>query len=85
MDLPPEICSLDQCPLGRTARVTEVRGPDRLVIQLAEQGLFTGAEVIRLGTAPLGDPHEIRVGQTHLSLRTADAQQVLVRVLPPEL
>jgi Fe2+ transport system protein FeoA len=31
--------------------------------------------------APLGDPIEIRIGQTHLSLRRAEATQVLVSPL----
>jgi Fe2+ transport system protein FeoA len=73
--------TLDQLRPGDAAEVTAVGGDPALVQRLYELGLFEGERVEFLGTAPLGDPVEVRLGNTRLSLRRAEAAGVHVRPL----
>lgn len=73
--------TLDQLPVGSSAVVVTVGGNPTLAQRLAEQGLFPGESVEHFGTAPLGDPMEIVIGGTHLSLRKADAAAVHVQLI----
>jgi ferrous iron transport protein A len=43
-----------------------------------ELGLFEGEEIEVIAWAPLGDPIEIRLGDSRLSLRRLEAARVLV-------
>jgi ferrous iron transport protein A len=61
---------------GQTATVTAVTGDPAVVQRLAEFGLFEGETIELLGRAPLGDPIEVRVGQSRVSLRLAEARGV---------
>jgi ferrous iron transport protein A len=62
---------------GTHAKVESITGHPAVVQRLYEMGLLEGdtLEVVRL--APLGDPMEIRVANTHLSVRKTDAIGVL--------
>lgn len=66
---------------GESATVLSVSGEPELAQRLAEFGLFEGESFQFLGVAPLGDPIEILVGQTRLSLRKSEAVLVLVSPL----
>jgi ferrous iron transport protein A len=66
---------------GQSAEVTAVAGDPALIQRLCELGLFEGESVEFLTTAPLGDPVEVRLGNTRLSLRKAEATSVAVRLL----
>jgi Fe2+ transport system protein FeoA len=63
---------------GETGHVVTVTGDAALAQRLAEFGLFEGETVMLVGHAPLGDPLEIQVGSTHLSIRRQDARHVLL-------
>ena len=63
---------------GSHATVTALAGDPALVQRLYELGLFEGEQVEVVGFAPLGDPVEIRVGSTRLSLRLREASAVTV-------
>jgi ferrous iron transport protein A len=71
--------TLDQIAVGRAAIVESVSGPDELVQRLLEFGLMDGETVEVIGVAPMGDPIEVRVGNTRLSLRRREAAGVTVR------
>lgn len=66
---------------GDRAGVVAISGDPALVQRLSEFGLFEGEEVEFLGTAPLGDPIEVRVGNTRLTLRKAEAAGVAVKIV----
>ena len=66
---------------GQRARVESVFGEPALVQRLCEFGLLDGEEVELLAVAPLGDPVEIRIGNTRLSLRIREAACVTVSPL----
>lgn len=74
---------LDRLAPGSRARVVGVDGADALAQRLMELGLVEGStvEVVRL--APLGDPMELRLFGTLLSLRLAEAARVSVEPCAP--
>jgi ferrous iron transport protein A len=71
---------LDQLRPGQGGRITAVAGDDALVQRLMEMGLFEGEEVEVLAVAPLGDPLEIRLGDSRLSLRRREAARVQIEM-----
>lgn len=64
---------------GDRADVLALSGAPALVQRLYELGLFEGECVELLAVAPLGDPIEVRVGNSRLSLRKSEAAGVSVR------
>lgn len=66
---------------GQRGQVSALAGSDGLVQRLMEMGLFEGEEIEVLAWAPLGDPVEIRLGDSRLSLRRAEAARVQVILL----
>ena len=73
--------TLAEMSAGDRGRVEQVSGDPAVVQRLYELGLLEGEEFDFLGYAPLGDPLELRVGNTRLSLRLADASGVVVSKL----
>ena len=74
--------TLDQLPAGSHGTVESLAGEPALVQRLYELGLFEGEPVEVIGFAPLGDPVEVRVGSTRLSLRKREAAAVTVTTPP---
>ena len=70
--------TLGDLPAGSHATVESLAGDPALVQRLYELGLFEGERVEVVGFAPLGDPVEVRVGSTRLSLRLREASAVTV-------
>lgn len=73
--------TLDQLRAGQAGTVERLDGDPALVQRLYEIGMLEGEAVEVLGFAPLGDPVEVRVGNTRLSLRKREASAVSVRLL----
>ena len=71
--------TLDRLPTGSRGEIASLSGDPGLVQRLLEFGLFEGETVEVIGTAPLGDPIEIRLGSTRLSLRRAEAAGIQIR------
>jgi Fe2+ transport system protein FeoA len=65
---------------GQSAVVVSLSGDPALVQRLYEMGLLEGERVDLVARALLGDPLEIRLGNTRLSLRKAEAASITVRV-----
>ena len=72
------VCSLDELPVGASARVARVKGAGPIARRLMEMGVVPGAPVSFIKAAPLGDPLEIRVRGYHLALRRSEAQTIIV-------
>jgi ferrous iron transport protein A len=64
---------------GDRASVVSLAGGSSLVQRLYEFGLLEGEEIELLAVAPLGDPIEIRLGNTRLSLRKSEAAGISVQ------
>lgn len=73
--------NLSELSPGELATVVSVVGNSALVQRLYEFGLLEGEEVELLAVAPLGDPIEIRLGNTRLSLRKSEAAGISVRLI----
>lgn len=65
---------------GQSAVITQLPGEGVLAIRLREMGLLRGTSVTLLRIAPMGDPMEFRLRGFELSIRAADAAQVIVRL-----
>lgn len=73
--------SLDQLLPGQKAEVVSLSGEPGLVQRFYELGLIEGEQVELVAFAPLGDPLEIRLGNSRLTLRRAEACGVEIRIL----
>ena len=73
--------TLDQLRPGERGILEALTGPPALLQRLYELGVMEGELVDVLGVAPLGDPIEIRIGQTRLTLRRKEASVIAVRPL----
>ncbi len=65
---------------GQRGTITRVRGEGPLRRRLMDLGIITGTPVTMERSAPLGDPLEILVKGTHLSLRRQEAAAVQVKI-----
>ena len=70
--------NLAQTPIGRVVTVAHVAGEGSFRRRLMELGLVPGTRVEVIGIAPLGDPLELLVRGSSLSIRRADAEGVSV-------
>ena len=75
------MATLDQLVPGQRAEVLSVAGEPGLVQRFYELGLMEGEQVELVALAPLGDPIEIRLGNSRLTLRKAEAAGVTVRIV----
>lgn len=66
---------------GEFGRITQVRGPAEIRHRLQEMGLTSGTVVRLVRVAPLGDPVELHLRGYRLSVRKAEAAEVLLSVL----
>ena len=74
--------SLTDARKGQRCRIDQMGGTPELVQRLMEFGILEGEEVEVIGFAPLGDPMELQVGGTRLSLRRAEASEIMVTIIP---
>ncbi len=65
---------------GDRAEVVAIAGEPALVQRLYEFGLLEGDCVEIVALAPLGDPIELRIGNTRLSLRKSEAAGITVKI-----
>ena len=63
---------------GDRGRISQIEGQDPISQRLMEMGLFEGDVVQVVAFAPLGDPMEVSVGGTCLSVRLAEAARICV-------
>ncbi|MGH7128684.1 MAG: FeoA family protein [Planctomycetaceae bacterium] len=71
----PALNSLRQ---GQSGRIREITGEDAVAVRLMEMGLTEGEPITLLGYAPLGDPIEFLVRGYRVSLRSTEAQRVMI-------
>ena len=73
--------TLDELPLGQSARVMKLTGPPGVRRRLMEMGITPTVTIEAVRRAPLGDPLDIKVRGYHLSLRKEEASAVEIQ--PP--
>lgn len=73
---------LSELSIGQKARITSLTGGDKSYRQrLIAMGLIPGTELTLTRKAPLGDPVEIQLRGTHLTLRKHEARLLQLEVL----
>lgn len=70
--------TLRELEIGTKTKILEVNGEGALRQHLLDMGLIPGAEVTVVKYAPMGDPIEVRIHGYELTLRLADASQIIV-------
>ena len=61
---------------GHSARVLTVGGEKALRQHFLDMGVIPGAELTVIKLAPMGDPMELRIHGSELTLRVADAERI---------
>ena len=70
--------TLDQARIGQTLTIRRLTGQGPLRRRLLDLGLLPGTKVTVTGSAPLGDPMELTLRGSLLTLRRADGMIVEV-------
>lgn len=70
--------TLDQLPLGQSAKVVKLIGSAAVRRRLMEMGITPAAVVEAIRRAPLGDPLDVKIRGYHLSLRKDEAAAIEV-------
>lgn len=74
----PPFRTLNDLPLGRRARIQRHLAQGAVRQRLVDLGLLPNVEVVVVRSAPLGDPIQIKIGSSHVTLRRAEASLVEV-------
>ncbi len=75
-----EPLALSALPVGAAAIIKAIQGSAATRQRLMELGLVVGTPIEMVRCAPLGDPIEIKIRGSHLTLRRHEADQILVGV-----
>ena len=70
--------SLQEVPVGSTAKVNKVGGSGPLKRRIMDMGMTKGVDVFVRKVAPLGDPMEVTVRGYELSIRKEEAAVIEV-------
>jgi len=70
--------TLDKADINRDYVILKVRGEKQIKRRLMDMGLIPGTMLHVRKLAPLGDPMEITVKGTELTIRKSDAFNILV-------
>jgi Fe2+ transport system protein FeoA len=70
--------TLAELEIGVNARVVTVEGENTVSRRLLEMGVTPGAQVRVIKNAPFGCPLEIRVRNSHLAIRRAEADLIFI-------
>ncbi|MDH4477966.1 MAG: FeoA family protein [Verrucomicrobiaceae bacterium] len=76
------VSTLADLPIDTPAIIERFLGAKPSLTRLRELGLVPGAQVEVIRRAPLGEPIEIRLRESHIAMRNADA--AFIAVLPIE-
>ena len=75
--------TLNELPIGQTARVVRVGGEGALRQHFLDMGIIPGTEMTLHKLAPMGDPAQYRLHGYELTLRLADAAQIVAEPCQP--
>ena len=72
------VMTLRELQPGRSAAITSVGGSGALRQHFLDMGVIPGAEVTVIKYAPMGDPVELQIHGYSLTMRLADAEQIVI-------
>ena len=70
--------TLRDVKVGETVKVVKLYGEGAVKRRIMDMGITKGVEVYVRKLAPLGDPIEVNVRNSELSIRKADAEMIEV-------
>ena len=70
--------TLKEAKIGSTVTVKKLSGEGAVKRRIMDMGITKGTEICVRKVAPLGDPIEVTVRGSELSLRKADAEMIEV-------
>ena len=70
--------TLREVSIGSTVKVVKIHGEGAVRRRIMDMGLTKGVDVTVRKVAPLGDPIQLNVRGSELSIRKADAEMVEV-------
>lgn len=76
------MATLKDTPVGKTVKVLKINGEGAIKRRIMDMGITKGVTLCVRKVAPLGDPIEITVRGFELSLRKADAENIIVEATP---
>ncbi|MCB1062801.1 MAG: ferrous iron transport protein A [Verrucomicrobiae bacterium] len=76
--------TLSQIPVGTSVRIDRYLSSDPALRRFREMGLLPGTIIRVVRLAPMGDPMEISVGASLLSLRREQAALITVTAEPTD-
>jgi ferrous iron transport protein A len=71
--------TLAELPIGTPATIERFLSAKPSLTRLRELGLVPGAKVEVIRRAPLGEPIEIRLRESHIAMRNGDAAFIAVQ------
>ena len=71
--------TLRDAKIGETVKVVKLHGEGAIKRRIMDMGITKGTDVYVRKVAPLGDPVEVTVRGSELSLRKADAEMIEVQ------
>ncbi len=71
--------TLKEVPCGSTVTVKKLEGEGAIKRRIMDMGITKGTTVLVRKMAPLGDPIEVTVRGYELSVRKADADNIVVQ------
>jgi len=74
--------TLSELKPNQTAVVEGFTSNRSPVLRLQEQGMVTGSVVEMVRRAPLGDPIEVSLYNSHITLRHTEASSIEIRLHP---
>lgn len=74
---------LSDLTIGQVGIITGMGAFSASTQRLMELGVLEGEQISIVAIPPWGDPLEVEVGATRLSLRKSDAQLIEIELLPP--
>lgn len=72
---------LNEFEVGEKGKIVKVNGEGLIRRRLFDMGITPNTEVLLRKKAPLGDPLEVTIRGYELSLRKAEAKEVLLEVI----
>ena len=72
------VVPLTELKQGKTAVIARIEGEAALKLRLMERGLLPGERVKAVKRAPLGDPIELALEGSRLSIRKREAETIFV-------
>ena len=68
--------TLRDAKIGETVKVSKLHGEGAVKRRIMDMGITKGVEIYIRKVAPLGDPVEVTVRGSELSIRKADAEMI---------